>query len=283
MSKEIVQLVSVLISTYDNPRFLERTVMSYERQTFRNFEVIVTDDGSGPETEQLIRSLQSRCGFDLRHVRQDDRGFRLARVRNLGLAAARGEYVVFTDQDCLAGAGFLAAHRQKSRRRRIVQGGRRHFTKSVTKAILSRPVDWLNRLDLRAYSIRHLDEDILVHAFARRFGALTGSNVAGFREDFLSVGGFDEKYSGWGGEDLDLGYRLWRDGCEIAHLGDGPGTVFHLFHSARRNFVSPTYLRLYLDIARDVFLPWTSRFNPRRSRGLGGKDADKGSPGSAVS
>ena len=267
MSDPSRPLVSVLLSTYNNPAFLERAILCYARQTFRDFEVVVADDGSGPETERLVRRLREGRALTLRHVRQEDRGFRLARARNMGMAAARGRYLLFTDQDCLAGPELLAAHVRAARKRRIVQGGRRHFSKRVTESLLSRPPAWIEQFDMRAWSIHHPLEDVLVHSFMRRFGALTGSNLAGYKEDFLSVGGFDEIYSGWGAEDYDLGYRLRKKGMVLAYLGDGPGSVYHLYHSSKRNFVNLNYMRLYLDITMDVLARGRSRFNPSRSRG----------------
>jgi glycosyltransferase involved in cell wall biosynthesis len=63
--------ISVLISTYNEPQWLEWVLLGYARQTFADFEVIVVDDGSGPETRARIEGLRTEVPFGLRHFWPD--------------------------------------------------------------------------------------------------------------------------------------------------------------------------------------------------------------------
>ena len=80
-------------------------------------EVIVADDGSGDETRASIARIAHGYPCRIAHVWQEDRGFRAARARNLGIAATRGEYVVMIDGDMLPHRDFVADHAAFARRR----------------------------------------------------------------------------------------------------------------------------------------------------------------------
>src|SRR5262249_59369798 len=97
--------LSVVVATYEWPEALELVLRSLADQSERDFEVIVADDGSGPETAEVVTAAGAA------HVRQDDDGYRLARVRNLGAARASGEYLVFVDGDTVPRRHFVRALR----------------------------------------------------------------------------------------------------------------------------------------------------------------------------
>lgn len=87
-------LVSVVLPTLDRPVLLGRAIRSALAQTFRDFELIVVDDGSAPETRAVVESFEDER---VRYARQERRG--AAAAENLGIAMARGRYVAFLDDD----------------------------------------------------------------------------------------------------------------------------------------------------------------------------------------
>src|SRR5689334_759596 len=93
--------VSLIITTYNRPEALAAVLRALDLQIERDFEVLIADDGSTDETRILLEGLRERVHFPLRHVWQEDRGFRAARARNLAVAASGGEYLVFLDGDCI--------------------------------------------------------------------------------------------------------------------------------------------------------------------------------------
>ena len=101
-------LISIIVSTYNREDALDVVLRALSRQSDRNFEVIVADDGSGPATARIVREWASRTKLPIKHVWHDDRGFRLSDIRNRGIRASAGAYVLFLDGDCIARTNFVA-------------------------------------------------------------------------------------------------------------------------------------------------------------------------------
>ena len=78
---------SVIFTTYNHPQWLEKTLWGFSAQTYRDFEIIVADDGSGPETRQVIESMQSQTDISIRHLWQEDDGFQKCRILNKAIVA----------------------------------------------------------------------------------------------------------------------------------------------------------------------------------------------------
>lgn len=95
-------LVSIIVPGKNEGKYLRRLTHSLQRQTYRNFEVIVVDDGSDDETPIIARQLQ-RDGYIHQFIRNEVRGGK-ASAANTGLAFSRGEYVVHLDAD-----GYLSS------------------------------------------------------------------------------------------------------------------------------------------------------------------------------
>ncbi|HYG26109.1 MAG TPA: glycosyltransferase family 2 protein [Caulobacteraceae bacterium] len=233
-------LISLIVATYNWPAALDRVLEALSRQTWRKAEVIVADDGSRPATGELAASWQGRLGLPLIHAWQEDEGFRLSRVRNLAASRASGDYLVFIDGDCIAPPTFLEDHAALARRGWFTGGRRAFLTPEATAQILS------GTLDPAAATPRHFIKRShagrlkrLPLGPIRRLRPLTwkqveGCNMAVWRDDFLSVGGFDEAFREYGHEDVDFALRLMRSGLKgvwatnaatLLHLDHGRGTV----------------------------------------------------------
>jgi len=77
--------ISVIISTYNQPEWLEKVLWGYENQSYKDFELIVADDGSGIETKDLIAKFQQRGTLTIHHVWHDDNGFQKTAILNKAL------------------------------------------------------------------------------------------------------------------------------------------------------------------------------------------------------
>ena len=104
-------LISVIVSTYNREDALDAALRALAAQTDRNFEIIVADDGSGPQTARVVEHWAARVPFAIKRVRHEHAGFRGGEIRNRGIRAGAGKYCVFIDGDCLARADFIARHR----------------------------------------------------------------------------------------------------------------------------------------------------------------------------
>jgi glycosyltransferase involved in cell wall biosynthesis len=108
---------SILVTTFRRPRHLELVLESIAGQQGvpRDFEVVVSDDGSDDGTAELVAAFATRADFPVQFTTQPHAGFRLARVRNNAARLAHGRYLLFLDGDCVLPSHHLAAHRHRRR------------------------------------------------------------------------------------------------------------------------------------------------------------------------
>jgi len=116
--------LAVVVPTYNRPHFLRRCLEGYLHQRLPPDELVVADDGSGPETAALVAQVAAAAPFPVRHVWHEDRGFRAAAIRNRGVAATEADYLLFTDDDCVPAPRLVADHRRAAERGCFVQGHR---------------------------------------------------------------------------------------------------------------------------------------------------------------
>jgi glycosyltransferase involved in cell wall biosynthesis len=212
--------VSVVISTYNQPRWLEKALWGYAAQRFTDFEVLVADDGSGPETADVVTRLQGRHGLRVVHVWHEDRGFRKTEILNRAVLAAAGDYLIFSDGDCIPHPDFVATHVRLARERRFLSGGYLKLPMSVSERISEDDVRSGHAFDaswLRGHGWRGGRRALRLprsRAVATLLDALTptgatwnGHNASTWRDAIVAVNGFDLDM-GYGGEDRALGERL---------------------------------------------------------------------------
>src|SRR5687768_17180449 len=102
--------VSVVISTYNSPEWLEKVLWGYEFQTYRNFELVIADDGSGDSTREIIDRFKTQSGLDVIHVWHEDRGFQKSEILNKAIQASKTDYLIFSDGDCIPRKDFVGVH-----------------------------------------------------------------------------------------------------------------------------------------------------------------------------
>jgi glycosyltransferase involved in cell wall biosynthesis len=234
--------ISIIVATYNRIDALNFVLQSLETQTDPCFEVIVADDGSKIDTTDFLNAFFQKTSLVIKHVWQEDLGFRLAQVRNLAIAASSGEYVIFLDGDCIVQPDFVARHRQLAQKGHLVTGSRVLLSEQLTKMILAWP-KW-SFTQFKSHLIQHrisgginkywpivvkLNDGAwrLYRKFVWR--RIKGCNMACWTADAKAIGGFDESMTGWGHEDADFVFRLQHSGI-VRKSGSWSTEVFHLFH-----------------------------------------------------
>lgn len=225
--------VSIIISTYNHQRPLELSLAGFRNQTQMPGELLVADDGSGPDTVALIRRLLPELPCRTRHVWHEDRGFRKTTILNRALAVASGDYIVLTDADCIPHRRFVEDHAALAERGFWVQGRRCYLDEVASQSqepgqrVSTLQFLLAGRLTGLAKAFRFPVPVIRRNMLQR---GIIGCNMAVWRDDLLAINGWDEAYEGWGlGEDSDLGSRLY-------HLGRarkfvyGRAIQYHLHH-----------------------------------------------------
>lgn len=261
--------IGIIVTTYNRPDALAAVLEGYLAQSDRNFEVLVADDGSMPDTGLLIQQFQSRAAFPIYHIWQEDDGFRAAMIRNRALAASTADYIIFTDGDCIPPVDFVTQHRLLSEKLCFLSGNRLLLSEEFTRQVLhdKLPVhvwhffDWLHTrmhggINRLLPLLRLPDIAWLRKRTPTRWQGAKTCNLSAFREDLLRVNGLDESYTGWGQEDSDLVVRLIRAGltnksarfsAPVLHLWHKENDRSHLQENQRRlqQVLSATNIRAY--------------------------------------
>ena len=258
------EAVSIVVATCNWPEALDAVLRGLAAQSDPAFDVVVADDGSTSDTAETVARWTALFDDRLVHVRQPDEGFRLARVRNLGAAAARGTYLLFVDGDCIPRRHFVAAIRRGCVPGWFLASTRLQLGKSLSRTVLRDHVPigaWSTaalvargRGEIRG--LGHLTPrdrrrawrpglpDFAPHGNA--YGFCTG--VA--RADFEAVNGYDGRFVGWGDQDVDLAVRLGRRGLRCGYAGPR-SAMLHLWHPSNAPEDRPTWWLLQETIASD--------------------------------
>lgn len=245
-----VDLISVVITTYNRSDALAPVLAALACQDDRAFEIIVADDGSTQEHQDAIQACALQLGLALRHVWHPDVGFTASRVRNLGVAAARGSYIVLLDGDCVPDTDFIRRHRLLAEPGYLVNGSRVLLSQRLTQAAIDGAVRlhqqsaafWLGqrlRGDASKLTARwRLPDWRLRKQTAFVWKGIRSCNMGVWKADFEAVNGFDESFVGWGHEDADFVLRLHNAGIHRKN-GFAATEVYHLWHpQASRNEAS---------------------------------------------
>ena len=234
------ELISIIMTTYNRDDALDAALRALSRQSDRNFEIIVAEDGSRPETARVVERWASRLPVRVKHVRQEHDGFRGGEIRNRGIRASAGSYCIFLDGDCLPRSEFVAAHRALAQPGFFVTGNRILLSREFTAAVLSQGIavetlrlGALMRERLRGGVNRLLPALRLplgpLRKLPRGWRGVQSCNLAVAREDLERIDGFDGAYTGWGREDSDLVVRLRHAGVRRKDGRFATG-VLHLWH-----------------------------------------------------
>ena len=228
-----VEPVSVVVPCFEAPAALELALAALERQTWprERFEVVVVDDGSEPPVVAPATPL------DVRIVRQERRGFGLARARNAGARAARHDILVFLDGDLLAAEDVLAEHARWHHAAAdalslgftayaatdgLAAAAVRGHAGPLAALLSGRPADppWTERHMARTDGLTATRDDL--------FRAVVGNNLGMRRAFFEELGGFDESFRRYGWEDTEFGWRAQTRGALLV-----PARAAFAWHQGR--------------------------------------------------
>lgn len=237
--------ISVIVSTYSRADYLRRFMAALEMQTLLPHEVIIADDGSAPDQVRIIQEIMAGTSLPIQHVRQEDEGFRVAAIRNRAAEQASGDIFLFADADIILFPDSLAIHAAAGRGCRWTTGFVVRLTENETNNLTEEDIrsgamlsKWPDRKDERCVGLRRKaakfrKKSILVKLQPNeyRFRKLHwwGGQSSVPRAAFEKINGFDERFIGWGAEDIDLGLRLQIAGVQGRTVEDR-SRAFHLYH-----------------------------------------------------
>ncbi len=233
--------VSIILSTYNRPDALALILQALAMQTYSHFEVIIADDGSGVDTKELIYDLLPQLSYDLHHIWQEDKGFRLAMARNKAIAKSTGDYLIFLDGDCVPRPNFVERHCELAERNCFVAGNRILLNERFTTWVLFNQIkihNWSNLVWILPYLHGDINRFLpllaLPNGTFRKLDKLKWQgaktcNLGAWKQDVLDINGFNENFQGWGHEDAEFVVRLMYNNVKRKE-GRFAIPVFHLWH-----------------------------------------------------
>lgn len=253
--------ISIIVSTYNSPDWLEKVIWGFSVQKYSNFELIIADDGSSIDTKNRIEELKAHVNFPIIHVWHEDKGFQKTIILNKALMACTTDYVIMTDGDCIPRKDFVEKHIELRKPKRFLSGGYHKLSMDLSVLITKEDIitekcfnlKWLEKRGMKSsFKNRKLTAKGWVSKFLNFITPTTpswnGHNSSGWMKDILAVNGFDERME-YGGEDRELGERLENYGVKGKQIRYST-TCLHLDHA--RGYVNEKALMINKNIRKET-------------------------------
>lgn len=228
---------SLIISTYNWPQALQLCIKSALAQKKLPDEILIADDGSREDTRELIDRFQRQTPVPIHHVWHEDKGFRLAAIRNKAIAQATGDYIIQVDGDIIMHPYFIKDHLDFARKGTFVRASRIYLDEATSSEFMKagkiKVNVWNKGVTNKTSALRlpllwSLFETSYKNTGDERF-EIHGCNMAFWKEDAILVNGYNEDFNGWGPEDKEFVARLLNAGIKKRFLKLG-GIAFHIYH-----------------------------------------------------
>ena len=252
---------SIIISTYNSPKWLEKVLIGYNHQSYQFFEIVIADDGSGQETLDLIASIKSKVFYPIVHVWHEDNGFQKSQILNKAIQKCSTPYIIMSDGDCIPRQDFVACHVKHREEGFFLSGGYFMLPMSISKLISNEDIKTGRCFDLKWLKHQGLKRTFknfkltatgflswVLNTFTPTNASWNGHNASGWKKDIVSVNGFDERMQ-YGGQDRELGERLFNYGIKSKQLRYSAICV-HLDHP--RGYKTKASIDRNLEIRRVV-------------------------------
>ncbi|WP_298790818.1 glycosyltransferase family 2 protein [uncultured Allomuricauda sp.] len=240
--------ISVIVSTYNSEEWLKKVLWGFNCQIFKDFEVVVADDGSGPKTRELLESMSKEVFYKIVHVWQEDDGFQKSRILNKAVTACSADYIIMTDGDCIPREDFVEVHYINKEEGFFISGGYYMLPMNISKLITLKDIELQNCFKIHWLKEQGVPKTFknnkltasgfiskILNTFTPTNASWNGHNSSGWKKDIVNVNGFDERMQ-YGGQDRELGERLFNFGIKSKQLRYSAVCV-HLDH--KRGYKTP--------------------------------------------
>lgn len=229
--------ISLITCTYNRLNHLKLLLDSLKIQSLLPDELIISDDGSKEDIEKFLElEFKNEKKIKVVLVKQQDLGFRLSRARNNGARVATGDLLIFIDSDIVMPPKFIEIFYENRKNGRINMSRSVRLSKKQTEEITSEDI---NKNDLKKFMDRDKYNYVVQRYYKNKFYSIFMKNKqAGkframafsmYKEDYIKIDGMDEKFIGWGSEDVEFGMRAYHMGIEINNSHKN-NFQLHLWH-----------------------------------------------------
>ena len=235
---------SIIIAFYNRLDYLQLVLAGLENQTFRNFEVIIADDGSDSQTVSDLKILLSKSPLNVKHIWHEDQGFRKNKILNQAIMRSSNSYLIFIDGDCIPHREFIGEHIKNAENNIVLTGRRVNLSKKISGNLTSALVkkgffddgfftllkDGMFGKSKDVEKAIYIRSVVIRNILNRKKRGLLGCNMSVHKNDILHINGFDERYQAPSvGEDTDIQYRFELIGMHIKSLNQ-MAIQYHLYH-----------------------------------------------------
>ena len=235
---------SVIIAVYERVDFLKNCLLSLIHQSQLPDEIVISDDGSKEDVKGALVDLLPQISCALKYVRQENRGFRLARSRNNGVRVSDGDYLIFLDQDLIFTKNLIKTFIDQQEAGkftvcypvRLTQAQTQMINEDVIANFRFEQIFAKKQIEKIHSQFRKDKFYYFLHKFhLRPMGPKFRGGAAGInRKDYGKINGYDENYIGWGNEDDDVGQRLYHIGVQGKNISREDFPI-HLYHEPFHN------------------------------------------------
>lgn len=247
---------SLIVTTYNQKERLALVLDSIRALNPLPKEVLIADDGSGADTREVIELYAKDFPCALRHIWHEDKGFRLAQIRNEAIKSARGDYIIIIDGDMILDSRFIAEHLRFAKRGVFLQGSRVILRESETANILEAK-NYALAFDSHSLKSAHCNFCAnLIYAFSKTTAkifrkkelikGIRGCNMSFYKSDCEAINGFNEEFVGWGREDSEFVARFLFNGGELRRVKHN-AIAYHLYHAENPRAMLESNHKIYLD------------------------------------
>lgn len=242
---------SLIISTYNWEKALTLCLKSVISQSVLPDEVIIADDGSRKDTADVIERFKKISPIPIHHVWHEDKGFRLAEIRNKAIIKAQFHYIIQTDGDVILHKNFIQDYKKFAKKGQFIRGSRTRLGNDLSQKLLN--TESIN------FSIFNKDIDSRTNGFRNRLIArllakpknnpnkILGCNMGYWREDAIKVNGYENSLVGWGHEDVEFTARLVNIGIQKVKIKYS-AILFHIYHKEQPRNNEDSHFKLIQDI-----------------------------------
>ena len=226
---------SIIVNTYNNADRLRLVLPAYLKQTLTDFEIIVADDGSTDNSEIVVAEFAKTTPFPVSYIRHELQGHNRATILNKATLAARSDFIIYTDADCLPVNNLVELHVSARKENALIIGGRIMLKKEETKTIGPKEINLQSYKKLltpkrqRSLTKIHLTNLLYIATNKKRRPHNYALNMSIEKWAMFAVNGFDQEMRGWGDLDGELRERLKRIGVKPRCICN-KAIVYHLNH-----------------------------------------------------
>lgn len=242
-----VPKAAVIISVYNRMHFLRLVLAGFETQTEKDFEIIVSDDGSGSAFREALLQLIATIPLKIKYNWHPDIGFRKNLILNSSIKISTAGYLIFIDGDCIPHPCFVAEHLKNAEQKVCLMGRRVMLSQRLTEKLTAKAIrnGYMNSgkmmmemlWDYSTLRLFHFKKGLYVrNNWLRKYfnrkknRGLLGSNFSIYKSDLLAINGFDERYlAATYGEDVDIEMRLKLIGIQFRTLMN-IAVQYHCYH-----------------------------------------------------